>query len=62
MILEVNGEEQVDEEGRFLFPIRRSGTMELELSESGSKLAPVRRTVTVQEEVDLDVGTITLPP
>ncbi|WP_375765522.1 carboxypeptidase-like regulatory domain-containing protein [Archangium gephyra] len=59
-VFRLNGEEMEDDEGRFFLPIHRTETMQLELSEPGSQDAPVRRTVYVQEEVDVDLGTITL--
>ncbi|WP_158502287.1 hypothetical protein [Vitiosangium sp. GDMCC 1.1324] len=52
----------MDEDGRFSLPIYGSGTLQLELAEPKSRAAPVRRTVTVQEEVELDVGTLTQGP
>ncbi|ATB32708.1 carboxypeptidase-like regulatory domain-containing protein [Melittangium boletus] len=59
----VNGEEMDDEEGRFEWPILRTGPLALELSVDGELIpgaAPVRRTLSVRQEVDQDVGTITL--
>jgi protocatechuate 3,4-dioxygenase beta subunit len=62
MFFELNGQEHAHEKGRFSLPIYGAGTVQFELREPGSRAAPVRRTVTVQEEVDLDVGTITQGP
>jgi len=59
----VNGEEMSDEEGRIEWPILRTGPLTLEVAaneELVSGAAPVRRTVSVHQEVDKDLGTLTL--
>ncbi|MFY0565299.1 carboxypeptidase-like regulatory domain-containing protein [Archangium lansingense] len=62
MLFHLNGEEHEDEEGRFFLPIHSTGTMTLELAEPGSPYAPVRRTLAVQQEVGVELGTITPVP
>ncbi|WP_395828605.1 carboxypeptidase regulatory-like domain-containing protein [Archangium violaceum] len=59
----VNGESYEDKEGRFAHPLDRLGTVLIELYLPESPHESVRRTVTIhQEEVEVDLGTITFKP
>ncbi|KFA87029.1 hypothetical protein Q664_50615 [Archangium violaceum Cb vi76] len=61
----VNGEEMYDEQGLLEWPIVRTGSLNLEISideDEDERSATVKRTVFVRQEVDQDLGVITLPP
>ncbi|MFE8599949.1 carboxypeptidase regulatory-like domain-containing protein [Archangium violaceum] len=57
----VNGEEMYDEQGLLEWPIVRTGSLSLEISiDEDERSAAVKRTVFVRQEVDQDLGVITL--
>ncbi|WNG56814.1 carboxypeptidase regulatory-like domain-containing protein [Archangium gephyra] len=59
----VNGEGMYDEQGLLEWPIERTGSLSLEISiDEGERPATVKRTVFVRQEVDQDLGVITLHP